>query len=114
MLIQILLVIFFLFVVVKVFARYRNGDLRLSGLLFWIGFWMLATVIVVWPNSTMQLAKILGVGRGVDAIMYFALALLFFVFFRTTVKIEQLNRDITKLTRKITLLESERNNKDQN
>ncbi len=112
LLIQIVLVVFFLFAILKVFGRYRTNDLRLFGLIFWTVFWIAAGLVVLWPNSTMQLANLLGVGRGVDAIIYLALALLFFIFFRITVQVERLSRDVTKLTRKIALLEEK--NRDTN
>lgn len=103
LIIQIVLTVFFLFAIIKVFSRYRSQELKFSDLVLWTVFWLLAATVVLWPDSTMQLARFMGVGRGVDAVMYLALVFLFFLFFRTVVKIEKMNRDITKLTRKIAL-----------
>ena len=113
LIIQIILTVFFLFAIIKVFSRYRSQELKLSDLVLWTVFWLLAATVVLWPDSTMQLARLMGVGRGVDAVMYLAIALLFFLFFRTTVSVEKINRDITKLTRKIALNEVGKNSVDK-
>ncbi len=106
MLIQVLLLVFFLFALIKVFIRWRAGDLSLPGLIGWTIFWVAAAVVALLPNSTAQLAKIVGIGRGADLVVYVALAGLFFLIFKLMVKIEQMNKDITKLTRKISLDEN--------
>lgn len=107
-LIQIFLVLFFLFAVIKVAGRYRAGDLSLPAAAVWIIFWLGAAVIVIVPNSTAYFAKIFGIGRGADLVVYVSLALLFFIIFRLMVKVEKLNREITILVRKISLRDSER------
>ena len=101
--IQILLVIFFIFVLAKVVGRWRVGDLSLPGLIGWTVFWIGAAVVVLLPNSTAYFAKLAGIGRGADLIVYMSLAGIFFIIFRLMIKIELLNKDITKLTRKIAL-----------
>lgn len=104
---QTILVIFFLFAIAKVWGRYQTKDLSWRGAGLWSVFWVLAGVVVLWPNSTAFFAKRLGLGRGVDLVIYLALAGLFFVVFRLMVKIERLNREITLLTRRVALDDSE-------
>src|SRR3989339_2228604 len=100
-LIQILLVVFFLFALSKVIGRFRVGDLGLAGVVGWVLFWVAAMVVALLPNSTARLAEFVGIGRGADLVVYVALAGIFFIIFKLIVKIEILNREITKLTRKI-------------
>ncbi len=102
-LIQILLVVFFLFVLAKVVGRFRAGDLSLAGMIGWVLFWISAMVVALLPNSTARLAEFVGIGRGADLVVYVALAGIFFIIFKLMVKIEVLNKEITKLTRKISL-----------
>ncbi len=101
--IQILLTAFFLFALVKVIGRFRAGDLTKAGLVWWSLFWVAAAVVVLLPNSTAYFAKLVGIGRGADLVVYVSLAGIFFIIFRLMMKIELLNKDITKLTRKIAL-----------
>jgi hypothetical protein len=100
---QILLVLFFLFALAKVIGRFSIGELNRGATIGWSLFWIAATLVVLLPNSTAYFAKIVGIGRGADLVVYVALAILFFLIFRLMIKIELLNRDITTLTRKITL-----------
>ncbi len=103
LIIQILLIVFFLFALIKVIGRWRTGDLTKAGLVWWSLFWVVAAVVVLLPNSTAYLAKLVGIGRGADLVVYVSLAGIFFIIFRLMMKIELLNKDITKLTRKIAL-----------
>lgn len=108
MVIQIILVIFFLFVLFKVLGRFRSGDLKGKEAIGWVIFWILAGVVVISPNSTLVLAKVLGVGRGVDAIIYLAMALLFFLVFKIFVRLETIEHQITKLVRQDTLSQTKK------
>ncbi len=106
--VQLLLILFFLFALVKVIGRFKAGELSWGATVGWALFWVVATVVVLLPDSTAFFAKIVGIGRGTDLVVYIAVALLFFIIFRLTIKIELLNRDITKLTRKISLQEKDK------
>lgn len=101
-----MLVIFFLFALIKVVARFRVGYLSKGGLVWWSLFWVVAGVVVILPNSTAYFAKLVGIGRGADLVVYVSLVAIFFIIFRLMIKVELLNKDITKLTRKITLSEN--------
>lgn len=99
MIIQIILVVFFLFALLKVLSRFRIGELKWTETLIWSLFWIVSILVVFNPNSTFILAKILGVGRGVDAVIYLSLVVLFFLVFRIFVHLEKIERNLTKLTR---------------
>lgn len=108
MIIQIVLVIFFLFALLKVLGRFRLGELKGKEAVSWAMFWILSILVVVNPNSTSVLAKTLGVGRGVDVIIYLSIALLFFLVFKIFVYLEKIERQITKLVRRDTLDQSKK------
>jgi|SRR3989338_5251906 len=96
---QLLFILFSLYAIGNVWRRRREGTLSQRGLIFWVIFWLLADVAVIWPNSTTLLANALGIGRGSDLVIYISLALLFFLIFKLYIKIESLNRDVTKVVR---------------
>jgi hypothetical protein len=106
-LIQILLVLFFVFALVKVVIRYRKGEVSERGLGFWVSFWLLSAAVVLRPNSTAYFAKIVGIGRGADLVVYCSVALLFFIIFRLMITVNRLERQITVLTREIALKENQ-------
>jgi hypothetical protein len=106
--IQIILIVFFVFAILRVGARYRAGDVTGPEAAFWTAFWVVAGAVVMLPDSTFYLARIVGVGRGADLVVYIALVAIFFILFRLMVKQERVNRDITVLTRKIALAEGDK------
>ena len=99
LIIQLFLILFFLFAIIKVLARYRAGDVAIGWTLFWVLLWLVAGVVVLKPEWTMPISRWFGVGRGSDLVMYFSVALLFYLFFRIMTRIERMERNITKVTR---------------
>jgi len=104
-LIQILLALFALFALLKTKQKFSLGDIGRRDLLVWVLLWVAVIVVAIAPNSAAVFAKMTGVGRGADLVVYLALALLFYLFFRMTVRIEKMKREITVLTREISLKE---------
>lgn len=83
-----------------VWKRQQDGLLSWRSTLWWLLIWLALVWMVWYPSSTQTVADILGIGRGVDLIIYSALVFIFLTIFRLTVKIELLQRDITKVVRK--------------
>lgn len=105
--IQILLVVFFLFALLKVIGRWRAKELTWSEALGWIVLWTGGIIVAAIPNSSAQVAKIFGIGRGVDLVIYVSLVLIFYFLFRLMTRIERIEKNITKISRKIALDEVE-------
>jgi len=97
---QILFSLFVLFAIVSVIKRKKEGLLGPKGTIFWIVFWLAALVAVLWPNALQVLAEYVGIGRGVDLVIYVALVIVFYVLFKLNIKIEGLDRQLTKVVRK--------------
>ena len=103
MLIQILISIFALFAIITLLKTKK---------FLWLLFWLAVGVIVWIPNATNVIAQFLGIGRGADLVFYFSILILFFLIFRIYIKIERLERDITKFVRKDSLIRTQ--NSDNN
>lgn len=104
--IQIFLLIFIIFFLSRVYLRSREKVISTKTSLFWLSVWVIALIGVVLPATTSKIAAILGVGRGVDVILYLAISLLFYLVFRLYVMIEDIRREITTLIREIALANS--------
>lgn len=100
---QILFVLFSLFVIGQIFQRRKNGLLSITGTVFWILLWLLAILAVLLPQATQVVASYFGIGRGTDFVVYVSFAIMFFVLFRLHIKLESMQRDITKIVRKDSL-----------
>jgi hypothetical protein len=105
--IQIVLTCFAVFAMSRVVIRYRRGGLRMLHLGLWLLFWAGVVIVALRPETTNLFANWLGVGRGVDTAMYLALLMIFYLLFRSFGKIEDLDRQLTRVVRANALREME-------
>lgn len=103
LLIQILIVAFAVFALLRTLHQFRQGRLDRRWLAFWLAFWLLVVVVVMLPQTTEIAARLTGVGRGVDLVIYLSIILLFYLVFRLFVKIEEGERQLTRLVRQLAL-----------
>lgn len=101
--IQIGFVIFILFAATRAIHRFRGGSLHFGALLFWMLIWTVATITVFSPDRTTAIAQLLGIGRGVDVVIYSSIALLFYMVFRLHVYLEDIRSEISRLIRELAL-----------
>ena len=107
--IQIVLICFAFFAMSRVLLRYRRGGMRMLQLALWMLFWAGVVVVAVHPDTTGLFARWLGVGRGVDIAMYLSILMIFYLLFRSFAKIEDLDRQLTRVVRADALREMEMN-----
>jgi hypothetical protein len=98
-LIQILLVAFAVFALSRVILRFRKGGLPVVHLVTWFLFWAAVIVAVLRPATTSAVAGWVRVGRGTDLVMYVSVLALFYALFRMFGRIEELERQITRVVR---------------
>ncbi len=103
--IQLGFVIFILFAASRAILRFKGGSIHFGALLFWIMIWTAATIVVFSPEQTTELARIMGIGRGVDVVVYISIALLFYLVFRLHVYLEDIRTQISLLIREVSLKE---------
>jgi hypothetical protein len=106
LLIQIFILAFVAFALWRTVGRFRAGELKLSALILWSLFWLALAVATVLPQSTSWLASVVGVGRGVDVVIYLAIIVLFYLVFRIFLRLEKIEHDITLVVRERGLRES--------
>jgi len=107
--VQILLSAFLLFALSRVFLRFKEGGISLGQFLFWCGLWLLAFFTIFNPGATLYWAKLLGIGRGADVVLYASVIVLFYLVFRLHVFIEDIHHDITQLVREVALGQEKKN-----
>jgi small membrane protein len=103
--IQIVLCAFAVFALSRVVLRFRKGGLPLIHLVTWFVFWAAVIVAVLRPATTSSVAAWVRVGRGTDLVMYLSVLALFYLLFRLFGKIEELERQITRVVRAAALKE---------
>ena len=112
-LIQILIVVFSLFAVTRVLRQFRQGALTIAWMIVWVVFWLVVCGVVLSPQITDTLARFVGVGRGADFMIYISIVALFYLAFRLFVKMEDNERETTRLVRKLGIEETVREQSSQ-
>ncbi len=100
---QILFTLFVLFAVSRALLRFKEGKISVLALIGWVVLWLWVEIIIWIPGVTTHIAKILGIGRGADLLIYGSIITLFYLIFRIYVKLEDIERQITQLARKTAL-----------
>ncbi|MDD5341365.1 MAG: DUF2304 family protein [Patescibacteria group bacterium] len=105
MLIKIVLILFIVFVISKVALRYKDKAISLQEFILWTIFWLLVGFVVIFPETTSYVANLLGVGRGVDLVIYVSILILFYLVFRVLTRQDKIEKDVTRIVREIALNE---------
>lgn len=70
-------------------------------LLPWLGLWLLAAMAFAVPDATTRFARLLGIGRGADVVLYCAVLGGLLVAFRLSMAQRRLERELTVLVREL-------------
>ncbi len=97
--IQILLIVFVLFALSRVYLRFKEGTIKKFEVLFWTIVWVFAIFAIITPTSLGYVSTFLGIGRPADLILYVAVILLFYLNFRLYVIMDEMQQTITKVVR---------------
>ena len=89
-----------------VVLRYRQRKISALGFFLWLALWVGAATVIAFPASTMVAARFFGIGRGVDLVLYVSIILILYLIFRVTVRLEQMDRNMTKIVRTLALREA--------
>jgi len=100
LIIQIFLLLFVAFAILKTAGRYKKKEITFGQVIFWCLVWLAIAGAAIFPQWTVFVANKFGVGRGTDFVLYISVALLLYIVFRQTVKIQKIDREITKIVRK--------------
>jgi hypothetical protein len=103
MIIKILLLSFIAFVLFRLLRRHREKAISTRWLILWLAFWGAAATVVLVPEIATRLAQAVGVGRGSDLAIYVAVLGAYYILFRIMVRLERMERDISKLVEELAL-----------
>lgn len=101
--IRIIFTIFAVFAWSRVFIKFRTKNMNAKEFIFWSAVWISALAVVYIPGKTDVLAKVMGMGRGFDAVTFLSVISLFYIIYRLYVKSNEHDQVITALVRQIAL-----------
>ncbi len=112
MVIQIFATIVIVLIILKTGLRYGKKEISTRLFAFWILFWLIAGLLFWMPELSQRVADFLEVGRGVDAIVYISLVIMFYLMFKIFNRFERIEKNLTRLVREIAILEGEKKEQD--
>jgi small membrane protein len=103
-----------LMVMVLISARNLFQRARLLASLAWTLLWLAGILAVINPDETTEIAKLVGIRRGADLLIYTAVLGFGVGFYVVSLRLRQMSREITLLTREVALLEADRKTAESN
>jgi hypothetical protein len=107
LIIQIIASVFLIFALLKVFWKYKGKQISFKEFFFWALLWVVIGVVFWLPQTTSFFANILGIGRGVDLVIYTSIVLIFYLIFRIFIRLDKQQQEITKIVRSLALTDQE-------
>ena len=104
MVIQIIIVLFALFVLIRILMRFRKREISLKEFLFWLVFWTAVVIVTVFLRETDFVAQYFGVERAADLVVYLSILIIFYTIFRVYVRIDRIERNISKIITAISFI----------
>jgi small membrane protein len=104
MLQQSIAIIIILIFVVRLFILKKGKKVSANEFIFWLVFWLAAAAGILFVKDLDKLAASFGFSAsGIQIILYAAVAVLFYMNFRMRLKMEKLDKGLTKLVRELAL-----------
>ena len=73
----------------------------------WALLWIAAAIAIAKPELTATIARAMGIGRGTDLVLYFAILFMIFGFFAVYVRLRRVESDLTKIVRELAIRSAE-------
>ncbi len=99
LIIQVILIpIIGLFCLRLLYQVYKK-QINFSQFITWLAVGLTAIVVIAYPKITSYLADRVGIGRGVDLVIYVSILVIFYLLYRLLMRIEKMEKNITNLVR---------------
>ena len=108
MLFTLFLVIFAAFAIWRTRQQFVARRVSKYWFALWTAFWLLVVVVALTPQTTDVIARVAGVGRGADLLVYIGVVVLSYAVYRLVVRQQRLEHDVTELVRAIAIHRAEK------
>ena len=98
----LIIIAFFIYRLIKQKNKKQVGG---NEFVLWLTFWLASAVAILFLKELDHIAAALGFSAsGINLLFYGAILILFYFIFKLRLRLAKLDRDLTDLTREITLL----------
>lgn len=73
----------------------------------WIALWVAASVGIADPEILARIANFLGIGRGVDLVLYVSILVFFIAFFVVYLRFRRLDEQLTQIVRHLAIRDAD-------
>ena len=94
--ISILAIVWFVF-------RYLKGKNSIVTTVLWTLFWIIVAIFSLFPNSSNQFAKLVGITRGLDFIIILVFIILFYTVLRLYFIVDKLQNDLNTVVKQVAI-----------
>lgn len=104
MLQQIIASLVIVFFLVKLWQQKYRSEISRFEFAIWLIFWLLAGLAVIFIKFIDRISSSLGFSaRGIDVLVYMGFALLFYLVIKMRIRINQMDKNITKIVKHLAL-----------
>lgn len=96
---QIIISAIVLFIIYRTIRTYQRGNLTKVFALIWLAFWAAVLFFLFQQELLSKIANFLGVWRGVDLALYLSVITIFYLVFRLSAALEEVNQKMTQIVR---------------
>lgn len=107
----VFLALMVLFFVLTLRGRSLTDSRYRIRLIAWVFLWVGGAVAVLFPRLLSRVADYLGIGRGVDVVLYVGMMALTYLVFRMMIRLYVIEREITTLVQHIALKDVDQRDK---
>lgn len=104
---QIIITFFIALILLKLFKQRQQHKITVASFFIWLLLWLFVLVVFWQPNTTTYLAIMLGIGRGVDLVVYVSIIVIFYLLFKIFIRLNKIDSDLTKIVREEALKKDE-------
>ena len=102
---QLLALIVIGFFIYRLFKQRSKKQVGGNEFVLWLSFWIASALAILFLKELDHLAASLGFSAsGINLLFYGAILILFYFIFKLRLRIAKLDRDLTDLTREVTLI----------
>jgi len=96
-----IIIFYFLF---RLFWQKKKNEISRNEFIFWLIFWAVSMLLILFIKKIDQLVANFGfTASGIDVLLYASVIIIFYLIFRLRLRMEKIERNLTKIIREITL-----------
>jgi small membrane protein len=92
-------IVLFVWSLVQLVSGRQSRMIALLGCIIWLA----ASIAILWPDLTIQVAGFLGIGRGADLVLYMLAITYLISMFYVYQRFQRMEKNITQITRHIAI-----------